>query len=100
MYVCICSAVTDGAIAQAAREGAHTLEQLGGELGVGVCCGMCRETALEIVTAELARGTDVVVWSDREITRETRCDARNETHCGTRRARSVGEGLARAADGV
>lgn len=55
MYVCICSAVTDRAIAQAARSGAHTLEQLGGELGVGVCCGMCRDTALEIVEAELSR---------------------------------------------
>lgn len=55
MYVCICSAVTDRAIAQAARDGAHTLEQLSGELGVGVCCGMCRDAALEIVSAELSR---------------------------------------------
>lgn len=69
MYVCICSAVTDRAIAEAAREGCHTLEQLGGELGVGICCGMCRETVLEIVHTEIRRVSAGSDWSPHEARR-------------------------------
>lgn len=59
MYVCLCSAVTDAAIARAARAaGGLDAEQLESHLestlGVGACCGRCRGTALAI--AEEARG--------------------------------------------
>lgn len=53
MYVCLCSAVTDAAIARAARA-AGTLDRdqleshLETTLGVGSCCGRCRGTALAI----------------------------------------------------
>lgn len=41
MYVCVCQAVTDREIQQAARDGARTLRDLRRDLGVGVDCGRC-----------------------------------------------------------
>ncbi len=41
MYVCVCQAVTDREIHQAARDGARTLRDLRRDLGVGVNCGRC-----------------------------------------------------------
>ncbi|MGR9014129.1 MAG: (2Fe-2S)-binding protein [Gammaproteobacteria bacterium] len=41
MYVCVCQAVTDREIHQAARNGAKTLGDLRRDLGVGVDCGRC-----------------------------------------------------------
>lgn len=41
MYVCICQAVTDREIHQAARNGARTLRDLRRDLGIGVDCGRC-----------------------------------------------------------
>lgn len=59
MYVCICAAVTDTAIARAAREaggmGRDELEShLETTLGVGGCCGRCRGTALDIAEEAMA----------------------------------------------
>jgi bacterioferritin-associated ferredoxin len=45
MYVCICQAVTDREIHQAARNGAKTLKDLRRDLGVGVDCGRCASCA-------------------------------------------------------
>ena len=41
MYICVCQAVTDREIHQAARNGAKTLKDLRRDLGVGVDCGRC-----------------------------------------------------------
>jgi len=41
MYVCVCQAVTDREIHQAARDGAKTLRDLRRDLSVGVDCGRC-----------------------------------------------------------
>ena len=41
MYVCVCKAVTENHIHQAAREGARTLKDLRRELGVTSECGRC-----------------------------------------------------------
>lgn len=41
MYVCVCQAVTDREIHQAAKDGARTLRDLRRDLGVGVDCGRC-----------------------------------------------------------
>ncbi len=49
MYVCICNAVTECQVRQCAVEGACSLEQLAGCLGVGAGCGRCRATAAEIL---------------------------------------------------
>ncbi len=45
MYVCICNSVTDRDIAKAVRNGARTLAHLESTLGVGTCCGRCRDKA-------------------------------------------------------
>ncbi|MGZ4970096.1 MAG: (2Fe-2S)-binding protein [Methylobacter sp.] len=45
MYVCVCQAVTDREIHQAARNGAKTLRDLRRELGVSVDCGRCASCA-------------------------------------------------------
>ncbi len=56
MYVCICHAVTDKQIRQAAAKGASTVMDLTNELGVAAGCGSCRETAAEILTEHENRG--------------------------------------------
>ena len=45
MYVCICSAVTDKQIEKAVAAGAKSVDELTMLLGVGACCGLCREEA-------------------------------------------------------
>jgi bacterioferritin-associated ferredoxin len=51
MYVCICSAVTDRQIREAAQAGARTLKDLGRDLGVGQCCGLCASCARSCLEA-------------------------------------------------
>jgi bacterioferritin-associated ferredoxin len=50
MYVCVCHAVTDRTIREAARRGVDTLDQLAAETGAGTCCGSCRTLALQILS--------------------------------------------------
>jgi len=45
MYVCVCQAVTDREIHQAARNGAKTLKDLRRDLQVSVDCGRCASCA-------------------------------------------------------
>jgi bacterioferritin-associated ferredoxin len=49
MYVCICNAVTDRAIREAAESGVRTLAELTRRTGCGDCCGSCTELAREIL---------------------------------------------------
>ena len=49
MYVCVCNAVTDTQIRDAARRGARTLGDLGSELRVAKCCGRCADCANRIL---------------------------------------------------
>jgi bacterioferritin-associated ferredoxin len=49
MYVCICHAVSDRTIREAAQRGVNTLEALAAETGTGTCCGACRPFALKIL---------------------------------------------------
>lgn len=51
MYVCICSAVTDRQIREAAQAGARTLKDLGRDLGVGRGCGLCAPCARSCLEA-------------------------------------------------
>mgnify|MGYP001258161263 CR=1 FL=1 len=41
MYICICHAVTERQIHQAARDGARTLKDLRRDLGIASECGRC-----------------------------------------------------------
>ena len=45
MYICVCNAVTEQAIRDAAARGARTVDALAFDLGVGAGCGGCREAA-------------------------------------------------------
>ena len=47
MYVCVCRAVTDRQIRDAAQAGVNTLKELRRELGVCSECGQCAASALE-----------------------------------------------------
>lgn len=49
MYVCICNAVTDRHIREAAAQGIDTLDGLTCATGAGACCGSCRPLALQVL---------------------------------------------------
>jgi bacterioferritin-associated ferredoxin len=49
MYVCVCNAVTDRAIREAAAEGVSSLDELARRTGCGNCCGSCTDVAAEIL---------------------------------------------------
>lgn len=47
MFICICNAITERQVQAAVAEGASSLADLQGQLGVASCCGCCAETASE-----------------------------------------------------
>ena len=47
MFICICNAITERQVKTAVAEGAQTLSDLQGQLGVASCCGCCADTATE-----------------------------------------------------
>ena len=49
MYVCICNAITEKQIRQAAENGASDLWDLQSKLGVASNCGSCKEAASDIL---------------------------------------------------
>jgi bacterioferritin-associated ferredoxin len=49
MYVCVCNAVTDHAIREAAARGVSTLEELTMRTGLASGCGSCMDVAREIL---------------------------------------------------
>lgn len=58
MYVCVCKAVTDGQIKEAAAQGCCSMRDLRNEFGVATQCGRCAITAKEVLNEalfELAR---------------------------------------------
>jgi len=54
VYVCICNQVTDREIHGAAQLGVATLDELAETLGVGTCCGRCRECAHQVLCEGVA----------------------------------------------
>jgi bacterioferritin-associated ferredoxin len=66
MYVCICNAVTDRAIREAAAGGARSFEDLRGSTGCADCCGSCESLAKSIfdeAVATHARTLDLPVFA-------------------------------------
>ena len=59
MYICICHGITDHQIRTCVKDGARTLCDLSGSLGVATQCGSCAGSAMQIL-AEAAepRRTD------------------------------------------
>ena len=49
MYVCVCNAITDKEIREAAEAGVRDLWDLQATLGVASNCGSCKETASQIL---------------------------------------------------
>lgn len=47
MFICICNAITERQVQAAVAQGASSLTDLQGQLGVASCCGCCAETASE-----------------------------------------------------
>ncbi|MBF6616951.1 (2Fe-2S)-binding protein [Pollutimonas thiosulfatoxidans] len=47
MFICICNAITERQVQTAVAQGATTMSDLQGQLGVAACCGCCAETAAE-----------------------------------------------------
>ncbi len=54
MYVCICNAITDRDIREAARNGVSSMEALGDQLKVATCCGNCRDCAHKVLREALS----------------------------------------------
>jgi bacterioferritin-associated ferredoxin len=49
MYVCICNAVTERTIREAAASGVRTLAELSRRTGCSDCCGTCADVAQQIL---------------------------------------------------
>lgn len=44
MIVCLCNAVSDKDIYQAAMDGINSVQQLSDRLNTGTCCGICADS--------------------------------------------------------
>lgn len=55
MYVCICNAVTDRQIREAADQGVSNMAELSRRTGCSDCCGSCADLASEILHAAVRR---------------------------------------------
>ena len=49
MYVCVCNAVTDRDIRNAAHKGTRTMKELSEQLRVATCCGKCAQCANKVL---------------------------------------------------
>jgi bacterioferritin-associated ferredoxin len=49
MYVCVCNAITDREVRACAEGGMRTVEDLSFALGLGTCCGRCRDCAADVL---------------------------------------------------
>jgi len=54
MIVCVCNAISDSEIKEWVALGGESLEQLESDLGLGTCCGKCRDCAHELVSTEVS----------------------------------------------
>ncbi|MFZ2237683.1 MAG: (2Fe-2S)-binding protein [Dokdonella sp.] len=55
MYICICNAVTDRQIRQAADDGVDSMAELSRRTGCSDCCGSCTDLASEILEDAVRR---------------------------------------------
>jgi len=55
MYICLCNAITERQIIQAAERGARTAHDLAHALGVGQGCGRCMSCAKDLLVDAIAR---------------------------------------------
>ena len=55
MYICLCNAITDRAIRQAAADGVSDLDELKRRTGCASTCGSCADLAEEVLRDCVAR---------------------------------------------
>jgi bacterioferritin-associated ferredoxin len=55
VYICLCNAITERQIIQAAEGGARTPQDLASRLGVGLGCGTCVSCAKALLVEAVAR---------------------------------------------
>lgn len=67
MYVCICNQVTDREIHGAVALGVETLDDLAETLGVGTCCGRCRDCASQVLQEGVAAARKVTSVSQIQV---------------------------------
>jgi len=60
MYICICNAITDKQIREAAKAGVTNLSALQQELGVAAGCGSCGEAAAKILAEHRQHASEPV----------------------------------------
>jgi len=58
MYVCICNAVTDRAIREAAASGARSFDEVRSRTGCADCCGSCEDLAAQIFNEAIGRAAN------------------------------------------
>ena len=69
MYICLCHGITESQIRVCVREGARTLCDLRGQLGVATQCGSCESQACELLDETLQTGiVGACSRDDRELT--------------------------------
>ena len=65
MYICICHGITDHQIRDCVKDGARTMCDLRGQLGVATQCGSCECSAMQILDETLGCSSDCSVPSSR-----------------------------------
>ncbi len=71
MYVCICNAVTEKEVRQAASDGARSLQDLQCGLGVATGCGQCAGDACSLLESA-AQAAPISINHHRAATGRTR----------------------------
>jgi bacterioferritin-associated ferredoxin len=49
VYICLCNAITERQVRECAQGGTHSVEELASTLGIGTCCGRCRDCAAQVL---------------------------------------------------
>jgi bacterioferritin-associated ferredoxin len=77
VYVCICNQITDREIHGAAHLGIETLDELAETLGVGTCCGRCRDCAQQVLQEGVAavRNVTAATLANIQIVEISSCSA-------------------------
>ena len=53
VYICLCHGITDTQIRSCVKDGARSLCDLSGQLGVATQCGCCADVALQLLNEAL-----------------------------------------------
>ena len=75
MFICICNAITERQVQTAVAQGASSLTDLQGQLGVASCCGCCAETATEYLPGGRYAGQVTVAHHGGTLVAEAANDA-------------------------